>query len=192
MNRYRLRQGLLLAGVVCLGIAIALAARSRTLQRRVYPFPYQELISTQAAAYGQDPFLVAAVVKRESRFSPQAVSPKGARGLMQLMPGTAQWVAERIGLEDFVPDDLFDPGVNVRLGSWYLMDLHREFSNDVYLVLAAYNGGRQNVKNWVAAFGGVSGSELVDRIPFPETRRYVRLVLADRERFRLLYSEGRR
>src|SRR5690606_24350900 len=102
---------------------------------------YRATVERWASEYGVDARLVAAVVRVESRYVPSARSSKGARGLMQLMPDTGAWVAERLGLGPVEPDELEDPELNLRLGTWYLAYQIRAFNGDLTLALAAYNGG---------------------------------------------------
>ena len=130
-------------------------ARTSRSPRRV---PFQGLIRQAAARAGVDPTLVAAMVRHESAFDPAAVSRAGAQGLMQLMPATAR----RFGV-----DDPFDPGQNLRGGTTYLRWLLDRFGGDVRLAVAAYHAG----EGAVARHGGIP--------PYPETREYVRRVLAE-------------
>ncbi|MBC7104775.1 MAG: lytic transglycosylase domain-containing protein, partial [Firmicutes bacterium] len=139
---------------------------------------------------GLDPYLVAAVVKVESNFEPQARSPRGAAGLMQLMPETGAWAARQLGETEFDPSALFDPELNVRLGTRYLAALWREFGGDTVLVLAAYNAGSGRVKEWLARAEWTGEGRTVDQIPFPETRHFVRKVLWYHEVYRYLYGRG--
>ncbi|MEW6661491.1 MAG: lytic transglycosylase domain-containing protein [Bacillota bacterium] len=143
--------------------------------RWAYPLEYVDIIRLEAWEKGLDPYLVAAVLRVESRFDPEAVSPKGARGLMQLMPETAQWVAKQAGVK-YHPDKLFDPGYNIKLGTWYLSDLLHEFNGNIWLALAAYNGGRGNVRQWLASRRWLGDVETLHKIPFAETRRFVQKV----------------
>ncbi len=119
---------------------------------------HNPLIAQSALAAGLPHALVAAVISVESGFNEKAVSPKGAKGLMQLMPGTAR----RYGVAD-----VFDPAQNIKGGTAYLRDLMALFNNDVSLVLAAYNAGEDAVAKY--------GRKIP---PYPETRKYVQLVLA--------------
>ena len=153
--------------------------------RWYYSFPFQEAVFAHARTVGVDPYLVAAVIKAESNFRPQAVSPRGARGLMQLMPETGRWVAEQLDML-YHPNYLFDPHYNVRLGTWYLSYLLREFDGNLYLTLAAYNSGEGRVKGWIA------GGEVnrLEEIPYPETRRFVRQVLRHYRIYRELYGSS--
>ncbi|KKM11943.1 hypothetical protein SY88_06000 [Clostridiales bacterium PH28_bin88] len=154
--------------------------------RLFYPLSYRDLIGYYAGRNGLDPYLVTALIRVESRFKPEALSPRGARGLMQLMPETAEWIARQMG-EPFRPEALFEPEYNIRLGTWYLADLQNEFSNNRALVLAAYNGGRGNVRQWMASgrWRGDVGS--IEKIPFSETREFIRRVLRDYRVYRRVY-----
>lgn len=176
-----------LAPVLFLLLVLFLAANAGRLARAFYPFHYREIIFHYAREYNIDPYLVAAIIKTESNFNPQAVSPKGALGLMQVMPKTGKWVAEVTGQASFYPEQLFDPETNVRIGSWYLADLSREFQDDLILVLAAYNGGRSNVKKWLAEEGWTRSGK-IDQVPFPETRQFIRKVIWNYKLYKRLYG----
>jgi soluble lytic murein transglycosylase len=159
-----------------------------------YPLRYPEAVREYAGKASLDPILVAAVIRVESRFRPYAVSPRGALGLMQVMPETGQWIANQLGIAPFAPAMLFDPFLNLRMGTWYLAHLWEEFHGDPVLALAAYNGGRGKVREWVGrkgwSLGRQNASFPIESIPYGETRRFVAAVLRDRERYRLLH--GRR
>lgn len=157
------------------------------MARLIYPFPYKEAIVQNARQEGIDPALIVAVVRVESRFYPLAKSKQGARGLMQLMPDTARSVAERLGLP-YDDDRLFIPDYNLRLGSRYLAQLYREFG-DLPPALAAYNGGRGNVYNWLEKGTWDGSLENIYHVPFPETREFVRSVLKNYRVYRILYPE---
>ena len=154
----------------------------------IYPYDYRSYIETSAAHHRADPYLVAAVIKHESNFEPHARSDGGALGLMQLMPRTAAWIAERLG-EPFTEDYLYDPALNIRYGVWYLAELEREFGGNDILALAAYNAGRGNVRDWMERFHWTDTFDEIEAIPYPETRFYVRRVLEDREQYKRLYDE---
>ena len=135
----------------------------RWYERLRYPLRYEEIIKGHAENYHLDPELVAAVIYQESKFDAGAVSASGAVGLMQLLPSTGQGIAERTGGNSWTPDDLRDPELNIRYGSWYLRHLLDKYG-DEELALAAYNAGQTNVDRWRA-----EGLE----IQFDETRHYV-------------------
>jgi soluble lytic murein transglycosylase len=158
-----------------------------TIGRFLYPFPYRETTFYYARAYGVDPFLLAAVMKTESNFNSRAVSERGARGLMQIMPDTGRWVARQLGESSFQPDRLFEPETSIKYGAWYLADLEKEFQGDTILILAAYNGGRGNVKDWLTSKNLTVGKSSIDQIPFPETRHYVKKVLIFHRIYNFLY-----
>ena len=157
-----------------------------------YPLRYPEAVREYAGKASLDPVLVAAVIRVESRFRADAVSPRGALGLMQVMPETGRWIAAQLGLASFTPEMLLDPFFNLRMGTWYLAHLWEEFHGDPVLALAAYNGGRGRVREWLRRKGWSLGDENpsfpIQSIPYGETRRFVAAVLRDVGRYRLLHG----
>jgi soluble lytic murein transglycosylase len=146
------------------------------------PLRHDDIIRQQADRFDLDPALVAAVINQESGFSDQT-SSAGARGLMQITPETGLQIEKLSGGETFVFDDLSDPDLNIRYGTFYLRHLLDRFGGNEVAALAAYNAGPENVEAW-------GGSGLgVDDIEFPETRAYVEAVLADRDSYRHNYAE---
>lgn len=183
----------LLAGVA-VAVVAALAAFA-VLQhvepawwiRLWYPLPYRRAIVANARSRRLDPALVAAVIYEESRFRPQTTSSVGAIGLMQLLPSTAHGIAERTGGSAFRTSDLYDPGINIRYGTWYLADLvhrYRPRRDAVTLALAAYNAGSANVDRWIAQ----TPPGRAVAIRFPATRSYVAAVLHTRALYRKAYG----
>ena len=158
---------------------------------RLYPLPYRQSIEQRAAQFNLDPLLVAAVIRTESKFDPGAVSRKGARGLMQVMPSTGEWAADYLKIPDFSADRLFDPDVNIWIGTWYLDRLRKDFGGDLVLALAAYNGGSGHVKDWLRSSQWTGEQRTIEQIPFPETRYFVDRVMKDFNRYRWLYRRGR-
>ena len=128
------RRALILAVVVfALALAAYFLSQSEPVQRRyLYPYPYQELVELYAKANGVDSALVASVIMNESRFQNDARSPRGAIGLMQIMPETAQWIAVQLGDDNFSLEKLREPETNIRYGVWYLAELQREFAEIIY------------------------------------------------------------
>lgn len=161
---------------------------SRWVLQRVFPIRYGTLITSFAHQYQLDPYLVAAVIQVESHYDPQARSGQGALGLMQLMPETAEWITGERGGDRSDLQRLFEPTVNINLGCWYLRSLLDEFRNDVVVSLAAYNGGRGKVREWLLSERWTGERETVDQIPYYETRFYVRRVLATRQWYKQLYK----
>jgi soluble lytic murein transglycosylase len=158
------------------------------LGRFVYPFSYREVIVEEAKKNNLDPLLIAAVVWVESSFNDNAESAKGARGLMQVMPETGTWAAEQIGLENFSKEKLFDPHINITIGTWYLGDLFRQFDGNPYVALAAYNGGRGHVRRWLQEGIWDGSRESLTDIPFPETRSFVIKVEQAYNRYHQIYN----
>ena len=146
------------------------------------PLRHDDIIRQQADRFDIDPALIAAIINQESGFQDQT-SPAGARGLMQITPETGLQIEKLSGGETFVFDDLSDPDLNIRDGTFYLRHLLDRFDGNEVAALAAYNGGPENAEAW-----GGSGLE-VDDIEFPETRAYVEDVLADRDAYRRNYAD---
>lgn len=157
------------------------------MQRTIYPLPEKETVFRYAQENRLDPYLVAAVIRTESRFHNQAESPSGALGLMQLMPDTAQWAAGQMDIE-YSQEQLFETDYNIRMGTWYLRYLLDEFGDSLPLALAAYNAGRGNVSGWLEKGRWDGTLEDLSSVPFPETRDYVRKVLMNQERYQKIYG----
>ncbi|NLW45638.1 MAG: lytic transglycosylase domain-containing protein [Syntrophomonadaceae bacterium] len=156
-----------------------------------YPMPHKELVMTYAERYEIDPLLVFSLIKVESRFSSAATSDRGAQGLMQLMPDTARWAAHQLDMEEFDDSKLTDPETNINLGCWYLADLSREFNGRLPIVIAAYNAGRGNVREWLLVGVWDGTLENVKQVPFPETRNHIRKVMNEYEIYSMIYrSQG--
>jgi soluble lytic murein transglycosylase len=176
---------LILSGAVLVaalvGIVVYVEQSEPTWYVRLrYPLEYEHIVRGHAEQYELDPALLAAVIYRESEFDADARSSSGAIGLMQLLPETAEGIAQLTGGNRFVVDDLYDPEINVRYGSFYLRRLLRKY-DDERLALAAYNAGQANVDEWIA--------EGREEIPFPETREFVENVLDARELYARAYAD---
>lgn len=169
-------------------ILTILVADSRPFLRLLYPMHYEEVIVRKARQFQLDPFLVAAVIRVESKFDPQAKSPKGALGLMQLMPETAKWAAGKMNLV-YSQERLFDPEFNISIGCWYLALLKSQFKGNTAAALAAYNGGRTTVNKWLEQKQWNGSLEDAENIPYFETRQYVRKVLRYYERYSKIYKD---
>ncbi len=161
-------------------------ALPRAFWEMLYPFGWRVEIDGAARRAGLDPFLVAAVVREESSYYPRAVSPSGARGLMQLMPATAQPMAHVRGWPFGDGTLLDDPRANLEMGTVFLAGLIREFS-DPRLALAAYNAGPKRTRTWWQARRTNDLEAWVEQIPFDETRQYVKRVLLSWEEYRRVY-----
>jgi soluble lytic murein transglycosylase len=151
------------------------------------PLRHQEAIREQAHEKRLDPSLIAGVIYAESKFS-DSTSSAGALGLMQLLPSTAHFIADRSGGTAFTTRDLSTPEINIAYGSWYLRYLLDRYGGDEVLALAAYNGGMGNVDRWVAEARAHGERLAVADIPVPETRAYVERVLDARRDYRRTYA----
>ncbi|MBA2474785.1 MAG: lytic transglycosylase domain-containing protein [Actinobacteria bacterium] len=167
-----------LAALAAAAFAVLQATKPAPYVRLVYPLRYEHIVQAHARNYRLDPALLAAVIYQESRFRPRAESPSGAIGLMQLLPATAQGIAVRTGGTRFRVDDLYDPELNVRYGSWYLRHLLDKYGEE-RMALAAYNAGQANVDRWRREGGGIR---------FTETRHYVDQVLENRGLYARAYA----
>ncbi len=153
-----------------------------------YPQPHRDIVFDTAYEDQVDPYLVFAIIRAESKYQPAAQSPVGARGLMQIMPETAAWIAEQKGISDFTTEQLLDPETNISFGCWYLNSLSREFEGELPLLIAAYNAGRGKVKEWQSQGIWDGDKEELDRIPFGETRNYVKTVMKNYDAYRAIYQ----
>ncbi|KAF0221898.1 MAG: soluble lytic murein [Geobacteraceae bacterium] len=152
-----------------------------------YPLAYSEFVAKNAAKSGIPASLIYSIIRAESSFSPVALSPAGAVGLMQLMPATAAIVSQG-GTGSFDPDRLTQPAVNIDSGVRHLKDLLATYNGDLVCAVAAYNAGAGNVNRWRKNFGEKPADEFIENIPFAETREYVKKVLAGAEIYRRLYG----
>ena len=144
------------------------------------PAPEIRMIITEYAhKYRVQRHLVEAVMHAESKFDQKAVSHVGAVGMMQLMPKTAEWIAQEGELQY---TDLKEPRQNIMLGTWYIDYLLKKYHNNEVLALAAYNAGRGNVDEWITEYGWKDDFTNIKEIPFPETREFVKLVVETRDR----------
>jgi len=177
----RRRRVMVIGGTILVGaLGVFLIANSdrfqRTLEEVTLPLQHEDIIRQQAAEKDVPADLIASVIYNESRFRDQT-SHAGARGLMQITPATAKLIEKLSGGQTFKFEDLSDPDINIRYGTFYLHYLIEKFGDNDVAALAAYNAGETNVVAW-------GGSNLrVDEIPFPETREYVENVLEKREEY---------
>lgn len=189
-RRRRRRGGLLLlavAAAVALGAVVFSPLFETTVRDLALPLAHEEAIREQARAKDLDPALIAGVIYAESKFS-DATSSAGALGLMQLMPDTAHFIAERSGGTAFTTADLSTPEINIAYGSWYLRYLLDRYDGDELRALAAYNGGLANVDRWVATARARGERFTAADIEFGETRAYVDNVLAAKREYAETYA----
>jgi soluble lytic murein transglycosylase len=153
-----------------------------------FPLSNWDVIRQEARRYSIDPYVAAGLIRQESVFNPNAISRVGARGLMQLMPATGQLIAKRDGTGTITAADLYNPGLNIKLGMNYLAQLIGQFGKIEYAA-AAYNAGPGRARQWIAERGSLDMDEWVESIPFSETRGYVQSVLRNSANYRRLYSQ---
>ena len=154
--------------------------------RLYFPVLERETLISSSKENGLDPVLVAALIRQESNFNPLATSPAGARGLMQLMPAVGKSVADTKGIGPWNPDLLYQPATNIKLGTAHLSGLAHKYP-EVVKVLAAYNAGESRVEKWSSKAGAADPEVFTERIPFVETRDYVRTILRNRAYYQALY-----
>ena len=142
----------------------------------IYPLKYEEYVYKYSCENYIDPYLTFAIIKAESGFQKMAHSNKNARGLMQITEGTAKWGAESLNIEKFEVEKLFNPEINIKIGTWYLNKLMNQFNDDIELVIAAYNGGSGNVSEWLKDSKLSFKGEKLEKIPFKETEEFVKKV----------------
>lgn len=162
--------------------------KDEVMRKIVYPMQYDYMVRRCAYDNHVDPALIAAVILVESKFDSKASSHRGAVGLMQIMPETGKWIAEKMGMNDYTPDKLNDVQTNIRIGTWYLAYLLKEFDGNEVLALAAYNAGVGYVDHWVKQYGWEKNFSEIDKIPFSETREYVKIVMQHETQYKKLYN----
>ena len=161
-----------------------------TFYKNRYPLVHKETVEKYCDLYGVDEYLVQAVIRAESFFNENAVSKKGAIGLMQIMPETGSWVAKKLNLENFTTEDLFDPEKNIMIGVWYISFLTDKFKGNLDNVIAAYNAGPSNVSKWLSTEDTSSDGENLIDIPFGETKKYSEKVKLAYDMYLKIYSAG--
>ncbi|HZN91026.1 MAG TPA: lytic transglycosylase domain-containing protein [Thermoleophilaceae bacterium] len=189
--RRRRAVAIAVAGVLALGVIAVVTGvgpLGEAVREITLPLRHDDVIRQQADDKGLDPALIAAVIYEESRFRDQT-SSAGARGLMQITPDTADFIAKHSGGIRFRQEDLATPQINIAYGSYFLRYLIDHYDGNEEPAIAAYNAGLTNVDGWVAEAGGPSEFDTVGDIPFPETRAYVSNVLERRGEYRDHYAE---
>jgi soluble lytic murein transglycosylase len=154
--------------------------------RILFPESWWDIIQTESAKNGLDPYLVASLIRQESEFDPAVVSYANAYGLMQLLPSTGKSMAREEGMAHFDTYQLLDPATNIRLGTRYLRQMMDKFGGVQEYALAAYNAGDNRVVDWQAAGPYHGMDEFVESIPFTQTREYVEGILRNEETYRAI------
>ena len=186
-DRRILRVTLWILGIALCAVMV-IVGFSKPYQRRLYPLRFEEQIVACADEFQVDPYLVAAIIKCESGFDEDARSGKGAMGLMQLMPTTADWIAEKLSMP--APDEaqLLTADTNIRLGCWYIKYLLTLYEGDIALAAASYNAGRSRVLSWLEDPAYSDDGKTLKAIPFKETEEYVKRLKNAYEQYQILYQ----
>ena len=153
--------------------------------RKIYKIDYKEYVEKYSEEYEVDKYLVYSIIKAESNFKEDSISNKGAKGLMQLMPSTAEEIAKKIEIQ-VDENNILNPQININLGTKYISNLIIKYKN-IGLALAAYNAGSGNVDNWVEKGILDSNGTNLEEIPYVETNNYVRKILRDYKIYKKIY-----
>jgi soluble lytic murein transglycosylase len=156
--------------------------------KALFPLPYEAALRREAAKNDFDPMFAAGLIRQESTFQADAVSPRNAIGLMQVLPKTGKLLAKQIKVR-YTKDKLFDPDYNIELGMVYIANLVRQTGAPEYAA-AAYNAGEDRIASWKAERSYEEIPEVVESIPFTETREYVQIVLRNTAVYRMIYGPG--
>jgi soluble lytic murein transglycosylase len=154
----------------------------------LFPRPYWDSLRRYSDENGLDPYLVSSLIRQESEFNPSAVSHANALGLMQLLPSTGKGEARQLGMKGYSQDSLFDPSVNIQLGTRYFRKMVDHFNGQVEYALAAYNAGDSRVEEWRSSGSYRDIDEFVESIPFTETREYVQAIVRNAEVYKRVYG----
>lgn len=162
---------------------------TKTIHKILYPKKYSDYVERYSKEFNIEENLVYSIMKAESKFKKDAISNKGAKGLMQISDITRDWAIEELKLENNI--DIFDPETNIKIGCWYLNKLYKEFGN-LDLVVAAYNGGSGNVNKWLGNNEYSKDGKMLHNIPFTETSNYVDKVKKNYKNYNSIYcKEGK-
>ena len=178
----------ILIAIILLGMILFFILNMKNLViKKIYPLKYSECVEKYSEEYNIDKYLVYSIIKAESNFDENAESKRGAQGLMQLMPSTAEEIAEKLEINLNEEKDIFDPDTNIKIGTKCLNILIKKYSN-INLALAAYNAGSGNVDKWINEGTLKGDGSDIENIPYLETNNYVRKILRDYEIYKDLYN----
>lgn len=164
------------------------AMGSKVLWQDAYPRAYSAEVLEHGTRFEVPTGLIWGIMRAESHYRQDAMSPVGAMGLMQVMPRTAQRMSEKLGIKDFATTQLLTPNFAIHIGTGYLKRLMGQFNQSTPLVAAAYNAGPHRVITWVRSFGSLQMDEFIEHIPFVETRNYVKKVVTNQQIYSQLYQ----
>ena len=152
-----------------------------------YPTNYAEYVTKYSAIYDVDEYLVYSIIRSESNYKEDVVSNKGAMGLMQIMPDTGKWVAEKLAIKNFTSQDLLDSEKNIMIGVWYFKYLLDKFNGELSLAIAAYNAGPTNVSKWLEQEEYSNDGLTLNNIPFEETKKYEKKIMNTYTMYKKIY-----
>ncbi len=156
--------------------------------RYAFPMPYRADLEKFAHSNGMDPFLMAALIRQESEFNPKAISSQNARGLTQILPSTGRELSRKLKLRPYTTARLFQPAVNLELGTYYLKTIADTLGGHYEAALAAYNAGLSRAHSWLSWGDFREPAEFIETVPFAETRNYIQTVLRNAYVYRRLYG----
>ncbi|ANE48361.1 lytic transglycosylase [Paenibacillus swuensis] len=184
------KAGIGAALIIAVCVMWILFAGTSWLDRWVYPIHYREDIIVSSQNYKVDPYLIAAIIRVESNYKTDTKSSKGAVGIMQIMPDTANWIIQKADYSKYTIHELDNRAdVNIEVGAWYIRSLYDQFDYNKIAVIAAYNAGPGNVKKWLKSGNWDGSLEQLDAVPFGETRHYVQRVVYYYNKYKKIYSE---
>ena len=157
---------------IVISIFLILFAINHVLKNYIFPIKFKDEVIKSCEEHNIDPYLVFSIIKAESKFDKEAVSNKGAKGLMQITPSTGKWISEQMKLENYSEDKLFEEEYNIDMGCWYLEELLDEFG-DLDLAIISYNAGRGIVKKWLNDDRYSKDGINIEYIPYEETKDYL-------------------
>lgn len=157
--------------------------------KNMYKQEYSEYVNKYAQINDIDPMWIYAIIKVESDFDKNATSNSGAKGLMQLMDSTAEEIAKSLGIQNFENNMLYNPEINIMLGTKYFDNLLTKYNENYYLAIAAYNGGIGNVDTWIEKGIINSDGSNIENIPYKETNMYVRKTLNSYTTYSQIYGK---
>lgn len=153
----------------------------------IFPIEYEDIIEKYSNKYGVEKSLIFAVINVESRFNENAISSKGAKGLMQIMPDTAIWLAEKSGIDEITEENYYEVENNINLGTWYLAYFLEKY-DEKELALASYNAGRGNVLKWLNDERYSDDGKTLHTIPFEETAKYVKKIEVLQKGYEIIFK----
>jgi soluble lytic murein transglycosylase len=153
-----------------------------------FPLPYRSDLERYSKQNGLDPFLVAALIRQESEFDAKVTSYANARGLTQIMPSTGRELSRRLKVPAYSTAKLFQPAVNLQLGTYYLQSLTQQTGGKLEAALAAYNAGLSRARTWLKWGDFQEPAEFIETVPFAQTRNYVQAVLRNAYLYRQIYA----